>query len=845
MNFRMAFVAMATLFSFNVLSAQKLLSPEEFLPHKYGEQFTPHHLVVDYFKHVAANSPNVKFIEYGKTNESRPLIVCIVSSPENMARLESIRAENMARTNGTASVVKNPVAIVWYSMNVHGNEPASSETSMSLLYSMVDPNRADTKNFLKNTVLIIDPCVNPDGYSRYTHWYIGASEKNPDPDAEAREHREPWPGGRVNHYLFDLNRDWAWLTQIESQQRMKLFQQWMPQIVVDYHEMGYKQSYYFAPAAEPFHKFITPFQREMQKTIGKNNAKAFDAHGWLYFTKEEFDLFYPSYGDTYPTYNGGIGMTYEQGGIGAGRLIQLDNGNYLSLKDRIAHHFATGIATLETASQNSAALCTNFEQFYKNNLAGNVGTYKTYIIPNTNNQASLTNFTDLLSKHNIAWGHPKVGKSVLAYNYNTGKEEIQTVKTSDWAISMSQSRATLAGILLNPDNVLSDSSTYDITAWSLPMAFGLNALATKEKFDVETDTFSLRKMALNNTRDSAYAYAINWQSLNDGKLVSALLNRGVKLRVNSAPIQLQGKTLQRGTIIALRNDNVDLGGRFDREIAFNAGINKIDVTPIMSGFSDAGPDLGSGRVELLVRPSVALLQDDDVDNHSYGQLWHFFEQDLNMNVMQIKLSDFNRFKWSRFNVLCLTDGNYANLDAGKIERIKQWVNEGGRLILIGDALHPFEDKKGFELTKFASKKDKDAAEESENQNNLKKRFMHYDEFERDGLSDNNPGSIVSVKLDNSNPLAYGMTESYFSLKTSSDVYQPLKNCYNVGILNANGPSAGFVGARAKSALAGSMVFAVQNARSGSIIYMVDNPVYRAFWYNGKFLMCNALFMPMK
>ena len=270
------------------LLAQKLLSPEEFMPHKYGEQFTPHNLTVDYFRHAAANSDLIQLKEYGKTNQMRPLLYAIISSKENLVNLEKIRLNNLARAGvegGKADPSVANITIVWLSMNVHGNEPASSESSVSILYNLLNPNRLDTKEWLKNTVVIIDPCVNPDGYHRYTHWNNNASDKIPNTSPDAREHREPWPGGRVNHYYFDLNRDWAWLSQVESQQRMAVYKDWLPHVVPDFHEMGYNSPYYFAPAAQPYHRFITPFQRDFQVEIGKNHAKYFDKEGWLYFHK--------------------------------------------------------------------------------------------------------------------------------------------------------------------------------------------------------------------------------------------------------------------------------------------------------------------------------------------------------------------------------------------------------------------------------------------------------------------------------------------------------------------------------------------------------------------------------
>jgi hypothetical protein len=311
----------ACLFIFSI-SFSQIKSPEEFLGYSIGSRFTPHYKLVSYFQYVAENSPNtVKLEKYGETNEHRPLYLAFISSAENTANLENIRMNNMRLANLAKDKMmpaENSPAIVWLSYNVHGNEAASSEASMLTLFSLIDPKNTSTREWLKNTVVIIDPCLNPDGRDRYVNWYQSVVGNQYNPLAMSREHSEPWPRGRSNHYNFDLNRDWAWQTQLESRQRVAQYNQWLPQVHVDFHEQSYNAPYYFAPAAQPYHEVITKWQRDFQKIIGKNNAKYFDKNGWLYFTNERFDLLYPSYGDTYPIYNGSIGMTYEQGGIGAG-----------------------------------------------------------------------------------------------------------------------------------------------------------------------------------------------------------------------------------------------------------------------------------------------------------------------------------------------------------------------------------------------------------------------------------------------------------------------------------------------------------------------------------------------
>jgi murein tripeptide amidase MpaA len=241
----------------------KLLSPSDFLPHRLGEQFTPHNWLVDYYHHVAALVPErMQLREYGRTNEGRPLLFAAISTPQNIKNLEQIRLNNLRRTGlltDKPADKNNTIAILWISMNVHGNEPASSETSMALLHRLVSGEDKNVEEWLKNTVVLVDPCLNPDGYHRYTFWHNGVANRSPNIAPEAREHQEPWPYGRSNHYLFDLNRDWAWATQTETKARLEMYHQWMPQVHPDFHEMSYNNPYYFAPAAQPYHNYITPF----------------------------------------------------------------------------------------------------------------------------------------------------------------------------------------------------------------------------------------------------------------------------------------------------------------------------------------------------------------------------------------------------------------------------------------------------------------------------------------------------------------------------------------------------------------------------------------------------------
>ena len=360
-------LAATALFSLPVQS--QVETPAEFLGYELGDRFTRHHKVVDYAQSLADGSDRAVWMPYGRTSEFRDLGLLIVTSEANHARLESLRQANLARTEGQGLPADDPgVAFVYLSYNVHGNEAVCTEAALRTMHALVsgeDAGGRDVAAWLDQAVVLIDPCVNPDGRDRYVAFQDRTSGLTPDADLSTVEHDEPWPGGRSNHFMFDMNRDWAWQTQVETQGRVTAYRHWMPQVHVDFHEQGINSPYYFAPAAEPYHKIISPWQRKCQEHIGANNARWFDARGALYFTREVFDLFYPAYGDTWPLYNGAIGMTYEQGGSGrAGRAALTNLGDTLTLAYRIQNHHESGLSTVEESVRRAGELVDEFAAYH-------------------------------------------------------------------------------------------------------------------------------------------------------------------------------------------------------------------------------------------------------------------------------------------------------------------------------------------------------------------------------------------------------------------------------------------------------------------------------------------------
>ncbi|WP_121354652.1 M14 family metallopeptidase [Flavisolibacter nicotianae] len=827
---------LASFLLITVFTIAQVPSPEQFLGYKIGTRFTPHFRIVDYYKAVAAASPStVKLQQYGTTNEGRPLLVAFVSSAGNLANLETIRTNNLAVVNKTGTYPAGQPAIVWLSYNVHGNEPSSSEAAMLTLYALVDPSNAQTKQYLQNTVAVLDPCINPDGRDRYVNWYNSVVGKTYDPSPIAREHNEPWPRGRANHYNFDLNRDWAWQTQKESQQRLAFYNQWLPQVHVDFHEQGYNQPYYFAPAAEPFHEVITKWQRDFQSTIGRNHAKYFDEKGWLYFTKERFDLLYPSYGDTYPLYNGAIGMTYEQGGIGAGLGVLLDNGDTLTLVDRAQHHFTTGVSTIEVVSKNVERLKKEFADYFTAANQG-VGDYKAFVLkPGREDSARLSALLQLLDRNKIHYFYGRPG-TARGLNYHTNKEESFAIGSTDIVVPSAQPKSNLLKVLFEPVTKLTDSATYDITAWALPYVYGVPTFAVKSAVALGQQVNGIdegRKTANVSAGVDPYAYVIPWNGIPSVKLVGALLQKGIKLRFATTPFESSGRQFDRGSVIVLKTGNQYTANLWQM-VRTLANENGVQLASVASGFVDKGLDFGSSSVLPVKARKVALLTGDGVSSLAAGEVWHYFEQVINYPVTLINATDAGRMTWSDYDVVIMPDGAYRFLtDKASGDAFKTWINNGGHVVALEGAVAQLSKLDWSLKTKKA-----DDAEPKE----LADYIHRYEARERDALSGSTPGSIFRVQLDNTHPLAFGYPDYYYTLKQDAAIYDFIKeDGWNVGVLRKDKPVAGFVGTSLARRLQNGLLFGVQDIGRGSVTYLTDDVLFRSFWENGKLLFANAVF----
>ena len=807
-----------------IANAQTVPSPANYLGYQVGTKFTRHHQIVSYFNTVAQAKPDmVKIMPYGKTNEGRDLLVAAIGLPENIAKLEEIRKHNNGLIDGSITDFNQPT-IVWLNYNVHGNEPASSEAAMLTLFALVDPANTKTKEWLKHTIVMIDPCINPDGRDRYVNWYNNAVGTNYNADPYAREHMEPWPAGRTNHYNFDLNRDWAWQTQVESKQRVALYQKWYPQVVVDFHEQSYNQPYFFTPTSEPIHDAISTWQKDFQVQLGKNHAKYFDQNNWLFFTKERFDMLYPSYGDSYPMYNGAIGMTYEQGGISAGLGVQNKDEDTLTLVARATHHYTTGLSTIEISANNKENLLKEFKKYYDNSRAGIISPYKTFVMT-SKNPNSLNALADLLKKNNIQVG--TTNTTFKGFDYATKKEGNFVNEGYTLAVNVAQAHGVLARVLLEPITQVNDSNTYDITAWSLPYVYNVHGYASKEALSV-TPGFELKTV---NAASTAYGYIIPYNSFASSKVLAAILNKNIKVRYAEKAFSAVGKQFDAGTLIVLKTSNHDNWAAETKAICDAANM---EIFPVSSGWVEKGADFGSPEIKTINHaPKVALLTGDNVSALAAGGVWSYFDFDLKYPITQLNYSNFNRIDVSKYDVIIAPEGAYKDLTSKAVtEKLQSFVKKGGVLIAFETAAQQLASVTDWGIKiRELPKSDKPDINKT----------AKYGESVTDYLQSSIPGAIYKVYMDDTHPVGYGTGGVYYDLKQDVVTYEASNDYWNVGVIKKDSYVSGFAGVKAKAALQEGVVIGVKEMGTGKLVFMADDPNFRNFWENGKLVLANAIF----
>lgn len=828
-------------------------TPKSVLGYEIGERYTDFRNLERYIERLLSSSNRIQRIIYGTTYETRPLQALVVSSPTNLARLDEIKAANRSLTDPRLpkskseieSIINTLPAIVWLSYGVHGNEASSPEAALLTMYQLCAGTDRRTMNILDSAVVIIDPAVNPDGRERFVQWANSAKGLQPNISPEALEHSEPWPRGRTNHYYFDLNRDWAWMTQIESRARIALYRQWMPHVHVDFHEMGYQSSYFFFPAAAPIH---TEYPAEVQKwgrMFGAANAAAFDALGIAYYTGESFDLFYPSYGDSWPTFNGAIGMTYEQAGQ-AGTAIRKPNGEILTLAARARNHFITGITTLETTVRNRRERLQDFRKFWETGM-NPAGKVRAFVIRQENDPPRAAEMVNLLMDQGIEVHQLQESVQLDVQRFFSKATTKESFPKGTYVVSLLQPNSRLAKALLEPHAAVQDTFFYDVSAWSLPVAYGLPAYSTESAPPASakklTEHVRVRGRVINGP--AAYAYLIPWERNSAGKLVAGLIERGFSLSVATRPFEIEKRPFTAGTVIVHVAQQPDSIHAVLARLADSMGV---DVYAVESGLTEKGVNLGSNRVRPVAQPRIAVLADAPVNANDFGELWYLFDHEYRIPFTAIRTRDLANVVLSKYNVLILPDGgDYKSvLDSTQVERLKRWVQDGGILIgLENGARYLLKSRSGITAGALVTeKKDDEKTKEEKEQEKARKeaqKKMTWFEKEERSRIEQIPGSIFRVLMDSTHPIGYGYTRELYVLKSNSVPMDLHESAHTVARFSPDTVHvSGYSVPELSRRVANSAYVLEFSQGRGKVVLFAETVTFRMFWKGLHKLLVNAL-----
>lgn len=822
------------------ISSQTIKTPGEFLGYEPGTQFTFHHRAVEYFRYVAEVSALAEYREYGKTYEGRPLGVCIVSSEENLANLEEYRKNNLIKTGLLeGEFTGKQVPFIWLAYNVHGNESAGMETAMKTLYTLVTRSYPGSDEWLRTCIIIIDPCQNPDGRDLFANRYRNSQALIQNPDGKSWEHNQGWPGARSNHYFFDLNRDWTWQTQTESTQRLALYNQFMPQVHADFHEMGAESTFFFPPGAEPWHEVITPWQHEFHKLMGKGNAQLFDEKSRLYFTKENYDLFCPSFGDTWPLFNGAVGFTYEQGGGGySGLSLKLETGDTLTLKKRIDGHFTATMATLRVACENRTRLLEEFNRFFSDNMNKPSFRYKSIIIKGSNDKNSLEDLFSLLTKNQIRYSYAgNTGKKYKGFDYLANAEGEVTIEKGDFLISAFQPQSRFMQVLFETDSKASDSLSYDLTAWALPYAYNIKTYAVEDQIKGLPD-MTIPETVMNHTdTGKPYGYIVDYTGFNTLKFISALTRKNIRARYSLKPFTSGGKNFNRGSFIIARGDNSNAGNKIDAVVTELANKYQVVLNRAETGMVEKGKDFGSEYSPVVKKSNVAILCGDGISAGPAGELWYMFERELDYPVSLINISNRENLDFSGYDVLLLASGNYSKIR----DTIVDFAKKGGRVVAFENAIQMFASDKSTSLSKaIATRTEELKASELKVKSDDPSLLKKFGDEDRHLLSERSAGSIYKVVVDTTNPFGFGLGREWFVMKRTQ-AYPFLPRGNNIGYITDNKPVAGFAGYKYQKLIKNTLVIGSEKTGNGEVIYITEDPYFRAYWKSGRALVWNTVF----
>ncbi len=852
---------------------------EQIAGHRWAHDISSHAEIERYLRALSAAAPDrTKLVPYGQTIEKRTLYYLVITSPKNLARISEIQAANLRLADprvttpeqATAIAQSNP-AIVWMAYGVHGDEISSGDAAILTAYHLVADRRDSTRALLDKLVVIIDPMQNPDGRDRFVNFHRESRGIAPDPDPLAAERVQRWAFGRFNHYLFDMNRDWFLQTQAETRDRVAAYLQWQPQVTIDAHEMGPNSEYYFDPPADPILELITPKQREWFGRFGTRQGRRFDQFGFPYTTREVYDAFYPGYGSTWPTLHGSIGILWEQAGA-RGLVVDREDQKKLYFHDGVRHHYISSLSTIETAAATAGDLLHDFYDYRASAIAlGRDGPVRDYILLNGSTPARAARLAKLLVANGIEVRKLKSPATVKARANTESTAADRSAPAGSYHVTVAQPAGRLARSLLDAQFDMGEpfrkrqldrkvrrlgDEIYDLTAWSLPLAFGITSLAIDGPFKIDSERAPAPRAsgAVSGPAKAKVGYLIHAEDDAPMIALAKMLSLGYRVHVLDQPTKLGGENFAKGTLLVRTVENPESLHEIVHELAGEFGLS---VTATDTGLVDEGAGLGGVFVTWIKPPKIAMLIDRPAAP-SVGHTWYLFDQVWKYPATRIPGAAFAELDLAKYNVVILPDGRYPGpLGEPFVARLKDWVRGGGTLILVkGAALWATEKTAGLLASKPVKKPVKNPGDSSAVTEPDKKppstEKADKPAAEPKGEPEKNeetpdpvPGAFLRATVYDDHFVTFGSPPVITTLINTDLILTPLKPTDGRNLVNfvpKDPLVSGFCWPQTLELLSGKPLVVYQSLGKGHVIAFADDPNYRGMSPTTQRFFLNAVFL---
>ena len=797
-------------------------TPKDVIGHEVGEWHVTHDKLISYMQTLARVSDRITIENRGKTFEGRPILLLTVTSPGNHGRIDAIKAQHMALTEpGSAQLNTAEMPIVVYQgFSIHGNEASGANAGLAYAYYLAAAQGPEIESKLENMVILLDPSFNPDGLQRFAYWANTNRSINLNPDKNEREYHEVWPGGRTNHYWFDLNRDWLPAQLPESRARIRTFHSWMPNILTDHHEMGTNSTFFFQPG-EPtrVHPLTPVMNQELTREIGTYHAAALDQIGSLYYSEENYDDYYYGKGSTFPDVNGSIGILFEQGSA-RGHIQESENG-ILTFPFTIRNQFTTALSTIEAAAVMRQEILDYQRSFFAE-MRGEATRSRTkaIIFGDSKDGGKAWHLAEILDRHKIDLHELKADATIANKSYARG---------NSYVVPLNQKNHRLIKAMFEKRTTFTDSLFYDISAWTFPLAFNVDYAEVQNLTHAGEKIEELKARTGSVSGKSQYAYLFEWHEYYSPKALNAILNKGLRAKVAKSPFTLAGTRYDYGTImVPVQNQKLDADALYDFLGEVAAG-SMLRIDAVSTGIT-TGIDLGSNDFDPVKKQKVAILVGSGVRSYDAGEIWHLFDTRYDMKITKIDTKYFNNVDLSSYTDLIIPSSwGSSALNKKGAEKIKEWVSDGGTLIGYRSVAN-WLDK--HELLKLKFKKD-----------TLVAKDVAYDEKNEYLGAQVTGGAIFEADIDRSHPVNYGYKNDRIALFRNSNIYiEPQKNSYDNPIQYTSNPlMSGYISEENAELIKESVPFRAKRMGKGRIILFTDNTNFRAFWYGTNKLLMNAIF----